>query len=222
MPLPNPADLHRKQLERNREMAADVAPRLLYVDSVTSGLVTLREADGTVIGEDVAWIGSVSPQAGDAVVAIQIPGRGHKHARGSRVALGPVNRSGVAGIVEREASASVSITPSNSVTSSYEDAITLSIPLGAGTWDVTAIGDLALIHSAGTKCDIRIVVAGNQTERQTQNLHASIYSRWGVSRRETGLTGGGSVTVTLQYRPFNTGTAGAANPMLHVIAIQTA
>jgi hypothetical protein len=222
MRLPLPADTAQRTGTRVREIAAEMAPRLLFVSAFASGLVTLMEADGSVIDEPVAWIGANPPQTGDAVLALMVPGRGHRHASGTRVAIGPVNRvSGAGGIVEREASATNSTTASTSSTSTYSDCITLSLPLGPGTWEITAMGDVAMIHSGATKADCQVVIDGVATSRQTPNLSTTVYGRFGASRRSTSVAGDRSITIAVQAKPFNAGTLTMAQPLLRATAIRT-
>jgi hypothetical protein len=88
--LPDPAVHAHRQRAAIARLVLPAAARLLVVDSVSGNLAVLREADGTVIDEEVAVAGArVFP--GDRVVRLPIPGRGDRDAAGSFVVVGPVN-----------------------------------------------------------------------------------------------------------------------------------
>jgi hypothetical protein len=221
--LPRPTDKTRRDADAIRDIAASTAPRLLYVSSVASGLVVLKEADGTIISESIAYIGTIPPQVGDSVVRIAIPGRGDKHAKGSYVAVGPINRvSGAVGIIERTASATNSATASTSSTSTYSVAITLSITLPPGTWEISAHGTIALIHSASGKADVEITIDGTAVSRQTPNLSSSVYGRFGSAQRLTGIAGNRTITITVEFKSFGTGTTTCAQPIISARAMRIA
>jgi hypothetical protein len=87
---------------------------------------------------------------------------------------------------------------------------------------MTAEADLAFLHSAALRADFQVSIDGVATPRNSQNLHASIWSRWGVSRRQPGVAGNRSVTVALDYKARDAGTVGAANPVIVVRATRLA
>lgn len=87
--LPDPRAHARRQRDATSRQIVPQAARLLYVDSVaTDGTAVLREADGTVIEEDVAVVGG-RLAAGDRVVRLVLPGTGRRGAAPSYLALGP-------------------------------------------------------------------------------------------------------------------------------------
>jgi hypothetical protein len=222
-PLPRPGDHALRREEATRRQIERVANRLLYVSAYASGLVTLREGDGTVIDEPIAWAGLFPPQPGDAVVRIALPGRGDRDAAPSYVAWGPVHKADDGpGIVDREGSASGATVATNPSTTTYVNALSISIPLGPGTWEITADADLAMLHSGALRADFQVSIDGIATPRNSQNLHASIWSRWAVSRRQTNVAGNRSVTVALDYKPRDAGTVSASNPVIRVRATRLA
>lgn len=223
-PLPRPADVAAKRDERVRDAAAAVGNRLLYVTSYVAGLVTLQQADGTVIDEAIAWAGVLPPQPGDGVVRLTIPGRGTRDAAPTFVAL-PIVRTDTPGVVEREGSATNGAAPSTTNISTYATSLTVPIPLGAGLWEIVASGDLLLTHSASGQCDVQMTIDGVSTSRQSPPLSPTVYTRIGSSRRSTGVVvavGGRTVNVTLDYKPSTAGTAVGRNPVVRVHASRLA
>lgn len=220
MSLPRPSDHADRLGQRIRAIVAKASPRRLFVSSVSSGLVVLREADGTVIDEGVAYIGVVPPQVGDAVLVVPLPGSGSRHAAGSRVALGPIFRGASDGaLVVQPNTQSFADAPSTSSTSSYADAATFAVFLPPGIWTVDADGGLALIHSAGLVSDLRLDIDGTPgPSRRTQNLSATVYGGWEAHQTLTGVAGNRSVNVKVSYKSFNAGSTSAANPTVLVIA----
>lgn len=220
LPLPRPGDHAGKQAEAVRRTVARAAPRLLYVSAVASGLVTLMEADGTVIDEPIAWAGIQPPQAGDAVVALTIPGRGGRDAAATRVALGPVNRTPSAGgLVVQPFAQSTADVPSTTSTSAYVDAAAFSLFLPPGFWTLDATGGLALIHSIGGVADYRLTIDGTAgPARFTRALDATRYSRWEAHQTRTGVAGNRNVTVAVSYKGSTAGTTSGANPTAFVVA----
>lgn len=87
--LPSPNGHAARQREAIARLVLPAAGRLLWVDSLAGPLAVLREADGTVIDEEVAVVGAV--RVGDLVLRLPVPGRGDRDAAGSYVAVGPVN-----------------------------------------------------------------------------------------------------------------------------------
>jgi hypothetical protein len=176
-PLPRPADVAARREDAVRGILAGAANRLLYVSAYAGGLVTLREADGTVIDEPIAWVGHLPPQVGDAAIRLAVAGRGGRDAAPSSVALGPIHKADDGpGIVEREGSATNGATPANASTSTYVIEQTVLIPLGPGTWEVVATGDLLLTHTASGQADVQVVIDGVATSRQSPALSTAVYT----------------------------------------------
>lgn len=219
-PLPRAADRAAKEADAVASRIAKAAPRLLYVSSFDGTLATLKEADGTVIDEPIAWAGVLPPQAGDAVVALTIPGRGSRDAAGTRVAFGPVNRTpGAVGFESQPFCQSTADAGSTTSTSTYVTAATFSLFLPPGVWTVDVMGGISLTHSAGGQADYRIDIDGAAGfSRRTRNLSATVYSRYEANQTRTGVAGNRSINVEVKYKGTDAGTTSAANPSANVMA----
>src|SRR4029450_485377 len=88
--LPDPSGHARRQREATARQAQPNAARLLWVETVNAdGTAVLRDAEGTVIDEDVATAGGrLDP--GDRGARLGIPGTGHRAAAPSYLAVGPL------------------------------------------------------------------------------------------------------------------------------------
>ena len=218
-PLPRPPDVARRREDAVRAMLDGTANRLLYVSSYASGLVTLREADGTVIDSPIAWVGVFAPQTGDACVRIALPGRGSRDAAASYVAFGPVHKADDGpGVVVREGSASTGAAVSTTSTSTYSVAQTVQVPLGPGLWDVVCEGSVLVTHSASGQADVQVTIDGTATSRQSPALSTTVYGRVGSSRRSSGVAGNRTISCTVEFKCSTAGTVQSRNPNLRVSA----
>lgn len=114
-------------------------------------------------------------------------------------------------------------TDSTASTTVYTAYLTRAVTLPAGTWTVQANGWISLVHSASLKSTIRVQVDGTGgTARVTQNLSSTAYSMWTAVAGKTGVAGGGSINVMLDFHSSGVGTTTAANGSLWITAVRTA
>lgn len=217
--LPHPSDHVQRQGDAVRDIAAGMSPRLLYVSSFAVGLVTLKEADGSIIDTAIPFIGVFPPQADDAVIRLTIPGRGDKAAASSFVAIGPINRvSGASGIVTEVGAQGAADVPTTTSTSVYSDAIVVPLNLGPGLWTIKAFGSVLMRHSAGNAVDVRTEIGGVGQSAITQSVVSSGYDRIAVAGSRSAIAGPVTLGVRITFKANEAGTATADQPALMAIA----
>jgi hypothetical protein len=207
------------QKETMQAGIANGSLRRMVVNSVeTDGTLTLREV-GTDVVHDEPYLALASPSpyaAEDYVIVGEVMGRG---SRGSstRVVIGkPTNNSPVT-LADAKSQATAD-TPNTSSISTYADAVVLSLVLAAGTWSVTAHGGLLLSHNV-SQASWRIEIDGNAPSAHTLALVTE--QKVNAAHSVTGIAGGRTITVKVQYRSFTAGTSTARNPSVMVTAIRT-
>jgi hypothetical protein len=214
MPLPRPTDHAERLGAALARRLAKLAPRRLFVDSVASGLVTLEEADGTLIDEPIAWISAVPLVPGDAVLVVPVPGTGDKHAAGSRVAIGPIRRTDLPSAIPDTpvvgvAAQNASDTASTTNTSTYVDALVVNQVLPAGVWAAGAV-------------DVRTEIGGVGQTAVTQSVVSAGFDRVVTAGGRAAVAGGGSVAIKVQYKGNAAGTSTCDQPGMIFVATRTA
>jgi hypothetical protein len=227
MPLPRPTDHAERLGAALARRLAKLAPRRLFVDSVSSGLIVLEEADGTLIDEPIAWISAVPLVPGDAVVRLTLPGSGDRHAAPSHVAIGPIRRTDLPSAISDTpivgvAAQNAADTASTTSTSVYSDALVVNQALPAGTWTIQVYGSIFMRHSAAGAVDVRTEIGGVGQTEITQSVVSAGFDRVAVAGGRAGVAGGGTVAIKLQYRANAAGTATADQPGMIFLATRTA
>lgn len=212
------------------DAASDAALRRMVADSVASGRVVLKDlASSELYQEEYPRLAGLAIAPGDEVLVAEIPGVG-AGAGSTRVVLGRLQRTPPAAIpleapligqVYDEAwdYGASALTASSSDTVNYVSALTASwADLPDGTYRIAYRGDLLAAHSASGAVDLRVVAgvtAGGATDptapatvpAELRIAVAGVFSSIVVS-------GGGGISLQLQYRPGVAGTASARNPTL--------
>jgi hypothetical protein len=227
MPLPRPTDHAERLGAALARRLAKLAPRRLFVDSVASGLVTLEEADGTLIDEPIAWISAVPLVPGDAVLVVPVPGTGDKHAAGSRVAIGPIRRTDLPSAIPDTpvvgvAAQNASDTASTTNTSTYVDALVVNQVLPAGVWTVQVYASAFMRHSAAGAVDVRTEIGGVGQTAVTQSVVSAGFDRVVTAGGRAAVAGGGSVAIKVQYKGNAAGTSTCDQPGMIFVATRTA
>lgn len=203
-----------------RARVADGSLRRMIVNSIEpDGSLVLREVGTGTIHEEPyrALAGPSSYLVDDYVLVGEVMGRGS--ATGvTRVVLGKFGNNSPQTITDA-ASASTSTTPSTSNVTTYQDALTLSLALPAGTWTVTAHGGLALSHSVN-QANWRIEIDGNAPTGHTLSLVTE--QQVMAAHRRTGVAGGRTIAIKVQMKSLTAGTTTARNPHVMVTAVRTA
>ncbi len=104
-------------------------------------------------------------------------------------------------------------------TSTFQTAITRSIGLGSGTYDVTVLGGSMLRHSAGQGIAYRIVTGSQTGNTLIQTFYGDSYTYGIVGHNATGQTG--TITVRYEYRSNAAGTSTSKAPWLLVFTRRT-
>jgi len=110
-------------------------------------------------------------------------------------------------------------TGSTASTTTYVVAITTTIALGPGTWQVVCEGDMLLVHSAGS-ADFHCRIDG--VEGQTETLTLTTEKRVGNSAVRSGIAGSQTISCSLRYKSNVAGTTTARNPRISIRAVRTA
>lgn len=131
---------------------------------------------------------------------------------------GKMSASAPASPVCQTTSQSTADTANTTSTSVFADAASVSITLGTGTWSLFCIGGLLLSHSAG---DATWRLEVNGTGGSTRTLNVLVEKQVIANQNATSITGGGSITVKVQYRASDVGTAAARNPWAIIVAVRT-
>jgi hypothetical protein len=209
--------LHRDNVVRN---VADGSLRRMVVNAVEpDGTIQVREVGTNVVHDEPykALDSTTGFAVGEYVIVGEVMGRGSELSR-TRVVLGRMGASSAA-VIEDVASNQAATVGNTSSVVSFVNAISLSMALPAGTWTVTASGDVLLSHNSN-RGNIRVEIDGNAPAEHTQTMVTE--QRFAAAHKRVGLTGDRTITVNLQYKSFDAGTTTARNPRIEVKAVRTA
>lgn len=166
--------------------------------------------------------GILTTQLGDDSTADQLVWVG-KDATGAyaKTVLAPVGSATQRTLVDN-VSADAADTASTTNLSTFVQAYARSVTLPAGTWTVWASAWLGLKNSGGNSGQLRIQVDGNAGGTRTVALNSTTYQTAMTHATQTGVAGGRSITVLLEYHGLTSGTTSAQNPALWISAQRTA
>jgi hypothetical protein len=209
--------LHRDNVIRN---VADGSLRRMVVNAVEpDGTIQVREVGTNVVHDEPykALDSTTGFAVGEYVIVGEVMGRGSELSR-TRVVLGRMGASSASIIVDVESNQTAT-TPNTSSVVTFANAISLSMALPAGTWTVTASGDLLLSHNSN-RGSWRVEIDGNAPAEHTLSMVTE--DRFAATHKRVGLVGSRTITVNLQYKSFDAGTTTARNPRIEVKAVRTA
>jgi hypothetical protein len=108
-------------------------------------------------------------------------------------------------------------------TTTYVAAATFSLTLPTGTWEVAALGWLGLYATPGINFLARTSIGGTAGGAETSNISADDFLPITARQLRTGVSGGGSVTINMEFRPSTGGNViSCASSMVMAIARRTA
>lgn len=109
---------------------------------------------------------------------------------------------------------------STTSTSQFYEALTATINLPAGTWDVTVDSACEFRHSANGNVRFLTEISGNQSLSFAPQFYSDA---WGTGRMTLTFTGvsSGNQLVKFMYRSSTAGTSYAKNPKILIIATRT-
>jgi hypothetical protein len=115
-------------------------------------------------------------------------------------------------------------TASSSDAVNYVVAIDVALSIATGTWTVYAIGGSSLRSSDSTSGNLRIEIDGTAGTAVARNLGstANTADTMIATSAKTGVSGGGTTTVEVRYKPAASGTITADDSFLLVAAVRTA
>jgi hypothetical protein len=210
-------NLHRANV---RGSVGDASLRRMVVDSVEpDGTLVVREVGtNTVHDEPYLAIASPSPyQAGDYVIVGELIGRGAESGS-TRVVLGKAGINSPSTISDAKSQAtSDTVTTTNIPPAAFVNAITLPLVLPAGTWTVSAQGSVLMSHSVN-QASFRLEIDGQFSNTHTLSMVTE--ERFGAAFSRTGIAGGRTINVRVQFQSFNAGTTSARNPMVSAVAVR--
>lgn len=113
-------------------------------------------------------------------------------------------------------------TASTTSTTTYSDAMSLTLALPAGTWEVLAFAWLKLRHSEASQANMQILVDGQAGAVRTQSVVSSGWEECWTHGVYPGIAGGRTITAKVQFKSGATGTTTADMPGLILVARRTA
>jgi hypothetical protein len=212
----NLASLMRDHVSRQ---VANGSLRRMQVVSVEDGgtLVCREVGTNTVHDEEYIAPAASGPHSPDDYVIVgEIIGRGTNRSS-TRVVLANLSNLGQSTIASTKSQAT-SDTASTSNVSTYQDALTISLVLPAGTWTINAHGGLLLSHNVN-QASWRLQIDGDAPTGHTLGLVTE--QRVTAAHTLTNVSGGRTITVKVQFRSNTAGTSTARNPSLDVTAVRT-
>jgi hypothetical protein len=210
-------DLHNRNV---RSSVASGSLRRMVVDAV--------EADGTVIVREVGTndvhdepyqaLASPSPYAaGDYVIVGEVMGRGPESSS-TRIVIGKAGVNSPSTISDAKSQAtSDTPTTTNIPPAAFVNAITLPLVLPAGTWTVSAQGSVLMSHSVN-QASFRLEIDGQFSNTHTLSMVTE--ERFSAAFSRSGVTGGRTINVRVQFQSFTAGTTSARNPMISAVAVR--
>lgn len=202
------------------------------IGTQSAGLVTIQRVESTLPdGESYGRLKGFATADQDYVLCLEMRG-------GGTVVLGPLQNTAPTGytldapltanVVSSDTlsyvvSASAAVVATTTATATYQNAYTLTITLPAGTWTVNALGWLSVMHSATANANLWITINGSTVvgARNTPT-NATTYQVGMCHQQVTGITGGGTIDIVLQYKGSAAGTTSATNPALMLNLQRTA
>lgn len=116
---------------------------------------------------------------------------------------------------------STATTDNTSSTSTWATAMDTTITLPTGSWLITAVGGIALKHSASGIAEGRVTVDGqDSTQRLTGALSSTLWIPVMDDDSKSGCTG--AVHIRVQFRSNDAGTTYARNPWFFLVAERSA
>ena len=214
----NPSDLAALVRDAQHRGLAGATPSRMVVDSVDSaGLVLVKSVRSGAIAEgpyqQLAHVGALSP--GDMVQLTPEVGTtgAMTYVVSGRYGGGAAGASTT--VVTAVGSANTAAVESVTSQTDYATALAVDLVLPAGTWTVAAVGGLAIRHSAGS-ANWRIEIDGiGGTGR---SLYVATEMQMVDDAIATGVTGGRTVLIRVQYKSSDPGTAYARNPWVMATA----
>ena len=207
------------QRDHVRTSVANGSLRRMIVNSIEpDGTLVLREVGTNVVhDEPYLALASLSPYAvNDYVIVGEVMGRGEGSGV-TRVVIGkPTNNSPL--VISDGSSDSLATTPSTADVTNYANAITFNLALPAGTWTITAHGDLLLAHNVN-RANWRLEIDGNASTAHTASLVTE--KRVAAHHTRSNVTGDRTVAIRLAFKSLDAGTASARNPSISVTAVRT-
>lgn len=207
--------LHRDNVHSN---VANSSLRRMIVDSVESdGKIVVREVGlNKVHDEPYLALASPSPyQAGDYVIVGEIMARGLV-AGSTRVVIGKEGINSPSTISDAK-SQDASSTASTASVTTFANAITLGLVLPVGLWTVSAEGSVLLSHNVN-QGSVRLEIDGNFSNTHTFPMVTE--NRFAAAFSVSGISGGRTINVRVQFRSFTAGTTTARNPMISATAVR--
>jgi hypothetical protein len=202
-----------------RSVASGSLRRMIIHAVEGDGTFQVREV-GTDTVHDEPYIALDSTTGFDVdqyVIVGEIMGRGTE-VGSTRVILGRIGAGSVGVIEDADSQTSADNTTNASVTT-FVNAMTIALPLPAGTWNVTGSGDLLLSHNVN-RGHYRMEIDGVSVSDHASSMVTE--ERFAVAGRRVGLAGDRTINNNLQYKSFDAGTTSCRNPRIEVKAVRTA
>jgi hypothetical protein len=115
-------------------------------------------------------------------------------------------------------------TPTTTNTATLQDAMSVNMTLPSGTWTVTAICWIDLLHSTSNRVSVAVSIDGNAGSSNSPSAPATTpqYRTCKADHAVGSISGGRTIVLKAQYKALDAGTVTANNPALWALARRTA